>query len=1056
MLSGDWNDVDNTNLDYRNHTSDRPNIRFAMKKIISTFNLIDTFRFLHPNSTYMTHTGVHAHNPQARLDRIYIPSSLAKNLQAAEILPSFSDHAIVTTSLNFGSVSGCKIWKLINMILCNEEFEVEISTLLDSYVQNDHFDFRAYELLKVKVKKAALEYENVQKYIKKQELHRIRKMFNAEMSDPKDLFLQMVELEGINDFRHRDPDVQRRKLQPAREGISLNTAFADVDKVERTDKFYSYFKNTLMKDDLRYEGLEDFLKDLPKVPSSASQFLESEIELEEIEEAITSLQSKSTPGLDGITPEFYKKFKSQMALILKKLWEECLSAKILPRSSRQGVVTLIYKNKGDTSSLKNWRPITMSNCDFKVYAIVLKNRLASQLDLIIGPWQTCGISGRSIFDNLSFLRDNLGKGNGALLSLDQENAFGNVDHDYMFNVLKAFGFPDRFVNFIKIMYNLNFVHINTGISISKAIPLEKGVKQGDPMASSLFVLCLEPLLRRMSKRMLEIAPSPFMESPGSNLSTYADDTTPIISHIDQLKVIEEELSSYGNVSGGRVNWGKCELYPFGSWKGNLIISQYKLVLNGLKILGIYFGDLSGKNWEDLILKLKIKLEHYIAKSSCSSLTAKVNMLNVFILPIIWYVLKVLDPPSDFLLQVQKLCEGFLWENKRHWVKRSMTYALQANGGLGLKSPQVQVIIFRLRALAKAQSSQCSKYFLQRLIFDSNAILFENRPNPDPNLEILKLIIIKMNFTFLLLPSQIAYNRIHLTNEVVFGSSGFPALKSVGVLTAGEVELFLSSASTPNIPERRIRKLNAEIKSYKVKKSTFLNSLKSSDSDLSSVQIPLFRAYDPIVGELVEVKEENDYLVCFFGYFPFESFTGPDKQKLRSKKWERLKGTKLSTIEVDIVWRIWNSSVITFKIAQKMGLMSSGNCAFCSQQNLNCLHMVFCNSAEPLWTYVWDRSEKMGIHVRRKERIFGYDGSCLLNSVLFLVLVVIYRRFLYNVNSGKIIYDLVQSYKQLLFEKIYIEYIIAKSNNLISSFSTSWGDGMGLFVLNGDNIEIILE
>jgi hypothetical protein len=77
-------------------------------------------------------------------------------------------------------------------------------------------------------------------------------------------------------------------------------------------------------------------------------------------------------------------------------------------------------------------------------------------------------------------------------------------------------------------------------------------------------------------------------------------------------------------------------------------------------------------------------------------------------------------------------------------------------------------------------------------------------------------------------------------------------------------------------------------------------------------------------------------------------------------------------------------------------------------------------------------------------------------VIFLALVVLYRRFLYNVNSGKIDYDLVSSYKQILSEKIYIEYIIAKSNNMVPSFPASWGDGKGLFELNDDNLEIKLD
>jgi hypothetical protein len=482
------------------------------------------------------------------------------------------------------------------------------------------------------------------------------------------------------------------------------------------------------------------------------------------------------------------------------------------------------------------------------------------------------------------------------------------------------------------------------------------------------------------------------------------------------------------------------------------------VPNGLKILGVYFGDLGTKNWEDLLLKIRSKLTHYTAKSSCTSLTAKVKLLNTFILPILWYVLKVLDPPPNFLSQVQQLCEEYLWEKKRHWVKRSMTYAPQQNGGLGLKSPLVQILVFRIRALTKAQSPITSQYYLEKVTALSNALFLENSVSSDPNVENLRKYINKMSLSFLSLPSEHVFSRLRLRNEVVFGRSGFPVLESIGITMAGEVEMYLSSNPRLNIPERRVRRINAEISSYKVKKVAFFKSLKPADpnSDPNLMTNPLFRAKDPIKEELVEVTGENDYLLCFFGIFPFDSFTGVDKAKLKSKKWERLKGTKLSTLEVDIVWRIWNSCLITFKIAKLMGLMSSGNCSFCPQGNPNCLHLVHCSSAEVLWKYIWYLLEtRMGIVLQKKERTYGYDNAPLVNNVLFLALVTLYRRFLYCVNSGKLDFDLLKSFKQLLYEKIYIDFIIAKSNHCFDSFSGFWGNGVGIFVHDEQKIDIRL-
>ncbi len=139
----------------------------------------------------------------------------------------------------------------------------------------------------------------------------------------------------------------------------------------------------------------------------------------------------------------------------------------------------------------------------------------------------------------------------------------------------------------------------------------------------------------------------------------------------------------------------------------------------------------------------------------------------------------------------------------------------------------------------------------------------------------------------------------------------------------------------------------------------------------------------------------------------------------------------------------------------MGLISSSICIYCKLANPNCHHLVFCTSAKAMWDCVWTIAEKMGLENRKREHIFGYDSSPLLNSLTFLAVVVSYRRFLYNVNSGKTDYDLVKTYKQLLYEKIYIEYIIAKSNNTLISFSESWRGGKGIFQYNAEKIDIRL-
>ena len=60
----------------------------------------------------------------------------------------------------------------------------------------------------------------------------------------------------------------------------------------------------------------------------------------------------------------------------------------------QGKITLIPKSDQDLSYLKNWRPITLLNVDYKILSSVLVTRLKSTLNDLIHEDQTGYIKGR--------------------------------------------------------------------------------------------------------------------------------------------------------------------------------------------------------------------------------------------------------------------------------------------------------------------------------------------------------------------------------------------------------------------------------------------------------------------------------------------------------------------------------------------------------------------------------------------------------------------------------------------------------------------------------------
>ena len=63
---------------------------------------------------------------------------------------------------------------------------------------------------------------------------------------------------------------------------------------------------------------------------------------------------------------------------------------MFPEDCVRSIVRLVFK-KGDRADLKNWRPISLLNLDYKIIARALSGRLKGVLVEIISEDQTCGI-----------------------------------------------------------------------------------------------------------------------------------------------------------------------------------------------------------------------------------------------------------------------------------------------------------------------------------------------------------------------------------------------------------------------------------------------------------------------------------------------------------------------------------------------------------------------------------------------------------------------------------------------------------------------------------------
>ncbi|KAJ1151257.1 hypothetical protein NDU88_004041 [Pleurodeles waltl] len=129
--------------------------------------------------------------------------------------------------------------------------------------------------------------------------------------------------------------------------------------------------------------------------------------LEELHLAATTSKRGKTHGSDGLPVELYVELWDLIGPDLLDLYGEVVGKGSMPQSLREGMIPLLYKQKGEKEDLKNWRPISLLNVDYKLLAKAMANRLKKVIEKIVHPDQTCGIPGRQIVDSLALVRDTI-------------------------------------------------------------------------------------------------------------------------------------------------------------------------------------------------------------------------------------------------------------------------------------------------------------------------------------------------------------------------------------------------------------------------------------------------------------------------------------------------------------------------------------------------------------------------------------------------------------------------------------------------------------------------
>ena len=146
--------------------------------------------------------------------------------------------------------------------------------------------------------------------------------------------------------------------------------------------------------------------------------------------------------------------KDTIAPYLLSLFNMFIKEGYCPPEWNERIMHLIYKGKGDTSDLLNYRGITVNNAIGNIFTSILNGRLSQKVEEcgLLGNIQIRGREGLRTEDSLFILRTLIEKASSseksedrdiALLFIDLSKAYDCVSHDLLWTKLSALGlYPD--------------------------------------------------------------------------------------------------------------------------------------------------------------------------------------------------------------------------------------------------------------------------------------------------------------------------------------------------------------------------------------------------------------------------------------------------------------------------------------------------------------------------------------------------------------------------------------------------------------------------------------
>lgn len=736
IIAGDFNTVLDLNKDIKGgkgHSNVKT--REFLNEYMEQNDLIDIWRMQHQDDFKSTFIRNRPVKLLERIDFFLVSAAIQQNIIKTDILVKFlSDHSPVELHVDFVNFPpGRGYWKLNNALLEDEKIRNEIpQAILEVFRNLNGQDyFLQWESMKLAVREVFLKRSIQLAKSKNNKIEVIERKLKGlteqrDAQSPEFLLdgcerqIELLTMELNDLFNERTAGAMMRcKTNWVEMAEKPSSYFLNLEKHNYNKKVITrimdpttqkctsdpedisqilttYFKRLFSGEegatlDPDYLGTIEF----PQLKEGDKYMLDAPIQLEEINIALKQMNKSKTPGVDGLTPEFYLQFWPWLARPIHHLFTEITKRKNLHQSAKEGIFSLLGKPGKDPLRVPNWRPITLLNTDYKLYAKVLANRLLHVLPYIIHPDQSGYMKGRSISDNILDLLSIIEHCDkyqqpALLVSVDFQRAYDSVSIKALEQIMYAFNFGKDFIEMVLLCYKDTKATVMNNNIWHDWFELRVGLRQGCTLSCFVFLLVTSVIGMRI--RQNDAIKGVKIGKRTKKLNQYVDDLWNIIQYeLESFQELLFEYEEFADYTGLKINYDKTEILRRGSLHNSDAQFYSTLPLKWsdgpIRVLGINvhpkYQNLLKLNYEDILQKI----ENLLLVWQSRSLTpiGKIQVVNTLCNSQFVYRLQCLpSPPRDLMSKYNQIVRNFIWDGKKAKIAYKRLIASKEAGGLQLR------------------------------------------------------------------------------------------------------------------------------------------------------------------------------------------------------------------------------------------------------------------------------------------------------------------------------------------------------------------------------------